>query len=170
MDVYIRAYLSLHSCRSQSLTCVLFICSIPHFLLQECFYYYICVCGGHYDLCSSIFAHGAIVLLTVLLPWRHHDHSNLYRWKHLTGNLTFPRFLHCHHSGECGGRRDSGEVAKSFILIHRLTEAPAPGMGVWNLRAQWHTCPNRPHLIILSNSPTPWWLSIQIQEPIGHSF
>lgn len=43
-------------------------------------------------------------------------------------------------------------------------------MGFWNLNAfpQWHTLYNKPYLLILlilSRSPTPCWLTIQIFEP-----
>jgi len=53
---------------------------------------------------------------------------------------------------------------------------PWPDVGLSNLKAypQWHTSsdkatptPPTPYLPILSNSSTPWWLSIQIYEPMG---
>lgn len=80
---------------------------------------------------------------------RHRDHSyTSYKGKHLTGaslqlHVTFRGPVHCYHS------------RKREILNSDWT--------FWSTKSS-DTLPTRPHLLILSNSATLWWLSSQTFE------
>lgn len=58
----------------------------------------------------------------------------------------------------------------SILIYGQRNSKPGSGMGAWNLKvhAQWYIFfATKTHLLILSKSSTPWWLSVQIYESMG---
>jgi hypothetical protein len=57
------------------------------------------------SLAQIMFAEKSYILVKVSIAVKkHHDHSNFYKRKHLTG-LQFRGLVHCHHGGQHGGSR-----------------------------------------------------------------
>ena len=125
--------------------------------------------------------HGASWTLgvLVLLLWRDTmTKAILTKWGL---DYTFRGSYHYHHGGEHGdGQASAGAVAENYILVHRQRKTDSSLAWTFEISKptlQWCTYSNkatptpiRPHLLILlilSNSFTPWWLSIQIYKFIG---
>lgn len=93
---------------------------------------------------------------------RHNDHENSDKRKHLIESLlTIQRFsslLSWREAWWQAGRHGIGEVAESYILISRATEPSGlvQAFEISKTTPEYILSTTGPHVLILSNSATPW--------------
>lgn len=111
----------------------------------------------------------AIVLVTVLLPWRNTKTKAALEKKILiVAGYSFRDLTQCHHGGEHVTGKCVGEAAESYILIYKQRDSYWAWLLLLNPQSPWHTSSSKaspPNPDSISFSPRAvkymslWWLS-----------
>jgi hypothetical protein len=106
---------------------------------------------------------------------RHHNHGNLRESISFRFADSFIGLVHCHHGGRSGSIQANMMLKKQPEFLYLDTQAAERERHWAWLRLLKASKPTSNdalpltslHLLVISNSATPWWPSIQVYEFVG---